>query len=70
MAGTQPGSLFEKLKALRLPASEYVIFGSGPLFAHGLLGEVRDIDVVARDPPKGGPRNSARRWWVLRGTRS
>ena len=50
VAGTQPGSLFEKLKALRLPASEYVIFGSGPLFAHGLLGEVRDIDVVARGP--------------------
>ena len=48
MVGTQPGSLCEKLRALRLPASEYAIFGSGPLVAHGLLGEVRDIDLVAR----------------------
>ena len=46
--GTQPGSLFEKLRALRLPASEYAIFGSGPLVAHGLLGKVRYIDLVAR----------------------
>ena len=48
VVGKQPGSLFEKLRALRLPASEYAIFGSGPLVAHGLLGEVRDIDLVAR----------------------
>ncbi len=48
VVGTQPGSLFEKLRALRLPASEYAIFGSGPLVAHGLLGEIRDVDVVAR----------------------
>jgi hypothetical protein len=48
VVGTQSGSLFEKVRALRLPASEYAIFGSGPLVAHGLLGEGRDIDLVAR----------------------
>ena len=48
MAGALRGSSFEKLRNLRLPTSDYVIFGSGPLVAHGLLVEARDVDVVAR----------------------
>jgi hypothetical protein len=33
---------------LDLDRSEFVIFGSGPLLAHGLRQQVRDLDVVAR----------------------
>ena len=48
VAGTRQGRLFEKLGALLLPMSDYAVFGSGPLVAHGLLEEARDVDVVAR----------------------
>lgn len=36
---------FETVKALNLPIGEYVIFGSGPLKAHGIR-ESRDIDLL------------------------
>jgi|SRR3712207_5186704 len=40
--------LLDKLRALDLPRGDHAVFGSGPLAAHGLIGEVRDLDVVAR----------------------
>ena len=48
MAGRQQWRLFEKLGTLLLPTSDYAVFGSGPLVAHGLLEEAQDVDVVAR----------------------
>ncbi|MGL4609118.1 MAG: hypothetical protein ACRCYY_05445 [Trueperaceae bacterium] len=38
----------EKTKALGLPSSDYALFGSLPLLAHGLIDSVSDIDIVAR----------------------
>lgn len=40
--------LFEKAKALGLPAGEYVIVGSGPLGVRGLR-EMSDIDIMVSD---------------------
>ncbi|HEY0932993.1 MAG TPA: hypothetical protein VGD91_04535 [Trebonia sp.] len=34
--------------ALDLDRRDFVIFGSGPLLAHGLRSGVRDLDIVAR----------------------
>jgi len=33
---------------LNLPLNDFAIFGSGPMFAHGLKKQLRDIDVIAR----------------------
>ena len=38
-------NIFEKVKSLNLPIGEYVVFGSGPLGAHGIR-ESRDIDLL------------------------
>ncbi|MEV5310806.1 hypothetical protein [Streptomyces sp. NPDC052610] len=38
---------FQRLTSLGLPVDNYVIGGSGPMFAHGLRKEIGDIDVVA-----------------------
>ncbi len=35
---------------LDLDRRDFVIFGSGPLLAHGLRSGIRDLDVVARGP--------------------
>ncbi|MGW2572310.1 hypothetical protein [Streptomyces sp. NPDC001537] len=40
--------LIEKLRSLQLPSADFVVAGSGPLLAHGLREDVRDLDVVAR----------------------
>jgi hypothetical protein len=37
-----------KVSALKLPANDYVLFGSLPLLAYGLLDTVNDIDILAR----------------------
>lgn len=37
-----------RLLALQLPPDDYAIFGSGPMLAHRLKIEVRDLDVIAR----------------------
>jgi hypothetical protein len=37
-----------RLLALQLPPDDYAIFGSGPMLAHRLKTEVRDLDVIAR----------------------
>jgi hypothetical protein len=40
--------LIKLVTELDLDPSDFVIFGSGPLLAHGLRHRVRDLDVVAR----------------------
>ncbi len=40
--------LVAQLVALGLPPDDYVVFGSGPLLAHGLTADVHDLDIVAR----------------------
>jgi hypothetical protein len=35
---------------LHLDRRDFVIFGSGPLLAHGLRSDIRDLDIVARGP--------------------
>ena len=50
MAQGSATRLLGKLRALDLPEGDYAVFGSGPLAAHGLVEEVRDLDVVARGP--------------------
>ena len=42
--------LFTALRALGLPAEHYLVAGSGPLFAHGLATDLRDLDLIARGP--------------------
>ena len=37
-----------RLLDLQLPPDDYAIFGSGPMLAHRLKTEVRDLDVIAR----------------------
>ena len=41
-------TLCQKVAALRLPAGDYAVFGSGPILAHGLVRSVNDVDVLAR----------------------
>ena len=48
MAEGSAEELFSRLKALGLPEGDYVVFGSGPLAARGLIREIGDLDVVAR----------------------
>jgi hypothetical protein len=40
--------LFVELRSLRLPADDYVIAGSGPLFARDWIDDPSDLDIVAR----------------------
>jgi hypothetical protein len=40
--------LIRLLAELRLPPSDYVVTGSGPLLAYGLKTTVHDLDLVAR----------------------
>jgi hypothetical protein len=40
--------LIRLLAGLRLPPSDYIVTGSGPLLAYGLKTTVHDLDVVAR----------------------
>lgn len=40
-------SLIKKLLLLNLPKDDYAVFGSGPMFAHGIK-ELRDVDLIAR----------------------
>ncbi|WP_326564586.1 hypothetical protein [Micromonospora peucetia] len=40
--------LIRMLRTLDLPTGDYVVFGSGPLLAHGLRTHLGDLDVVAR----------------------
>lgn len=40
--------LIRRLTQLDLEWDDFVIFGSGPLFAHGIRRNIHDLDVVAR----------------------
>ncbi|GIE93244.1 hypothetical protein [Paractinoplanes rishiriensis] len=40
--------LFRELRSLRLPVEDYVIAGSGPLFARAWIDDPTDLDIVAR----------------------
>jgi len=46
--GVLDNPLIQRLVALDLERSDFVIFGSGPLLACGLRKSIRDLDVVAR----------------------
>jgi hypothetical protein len=37
-----------KVHSLKLPVNDYVLFGSLPLLAHGLIDRVNDIDILAK----------------------
>jgi hypothetical protein len=39
---------FRELAALELPAGDFAVAGSGVLFAHGLITDPRDLDVLTR----------------------
>jgi hypothetical protein len=49
-ATTDQHPLIRRLATIGLEPSHYVIFGSGPLLAHGIRTTIRDLDVVARGP--------------------
>lgn len=38
-------NIFERVERLQLPVGQYVVFGSGPLEAHGIR-ETRDTDIL------------------------
>lgn len=40
--------LFDRLRALQLPAGDFVVFGSGPLVVRGCIEASNDLDVVCR----------------------
>ncbi|MFH1712336.1 MAG: hypothetical protein ABH846_03840 [Patescibacteria group bacterium] len=40
--------LFDIVRKLDLPAGDWVIFGSGPLVAHGIRDHAHDVDILAR----------------------
>jgi hypothetical protein len=42
--------LIRQLAAFELNRDHFVIFGSGPLLAHGLRTDIGDLDIVARGP--------------------
>jgi len=41
--------LLKLLKSLDLPTEDYAVFGSGPMYIHGLKDIGHDIDLIARD---------------------
>jgi len=49
--------LIVELRRLRLPRSDFIIAGSGPLLAHGIRDDITDLDVVLR----------GRAWDIVRG---
>jgi len=40
--------IIAKLLSLNLPTHDYAVFGSGPMFAHGIKDLDHDIDLIAR----------------------
>jgi hypothetical protein len=42
--------LFLQLRSLSLPVDDYVVAGSGPLFARAWIDDPTDLDIVARGP--------------------
>lgn len=48
LASLRRNALIHDVLNLGLPAEDYALAGSAPLLAHGLRGELGDVDVVAR----------------------
>ena len=48
MKNLRNNQLFGKLNSLGLSAYDYAVFGSGPMFAHGIKDLGHDLDVIAR----------------------
>ncbi|NUO56781.1 MAG: hypothetical protein HOV71_30975 [Hamadaea sp.] len=48
MTGFRDHRYFRELATLNLPADDYAVAGSGPLFARGWIDDPGDIDVIAR----------------------
>ena len=46
MQAHSAAALFDRLRAMELPPGSYVVFGSGPLAAHGIIDELGDLDVI------------------------
>jgi hypothetical protein len=40
--------LFQKLLSFNLPPEDFAVFGSGPMFVHGLRAAIGDLNVIAR----------------------
>lgn len=40
--------LFNLLRSLHLPTSDYAVFGSGPLIVRGIIEATNDLDVISR----------------------
>ena len=47
MSSQLRGFPWDAVRALELPLGEYVIFGSAPLLAHGLVTTIGDVDILA-----------------------
>ena len=43
-------NLFDQLRELELPATDYAIFGSGPLAIREIIPSCNDLDVMCRGP--------------------
>ncbi len=41
-------SLFDRVKSLNLPVSDFAIFGSGPLIVRGVIPASNDLDIICR----------------------
>ena len=41
-------SLFDRVKRLNLPVSDFAIFGSGPLIVRGIIPASNDLDIICR----------------------
>ena len=41
-------ALFDSVKNLNLPSSDFAIFGSGPLVVRGIIPQANDVDVICR----------------------
>jgi len=41
-------SLFDRVKSLNLPGSDFAIFGSGPLIVRGIIPASNDLDIICR----------------------
>lgn len=45
---TDQNSILDYLRSLELPTEDFAIFGSGPMYAHGLKDLDNDLDIIAR----------------------
>ena len=48
MKNLRSNQLLGKLNSLGLSADDYAVFGSGPMFAHGIKDLGHDLDIIAR----------------------